>query len=1057
MQERRIRNWFLRYREREDVEALTRVFDATASRLLALASHLVREADQAEDIVQATFLTAIERRATYDASLSFYPWLAGILIHKAQQWNRRAQRRIEPDRMTERSAAPDPSELVDRLEISETLREAVGELPEKYRRVLRPYLEEGKPPREIARDQGLAPGTVRAQIHRAIDRLRRSLPAGALAGAVWFDTRGLAAVRAEVLREASTAATLAPSAPSSTGASTLAAGLTAKSLALAASALVVAAVAWRLWPDSEPERPAPVASTSQPQSSVQGDVLPSEASATPAERRLVETRGATAPATYTLREASGDPVSGASLALVQDGSAILRGESDPSGELVLEQGREGTGILLVLAPATAPKVFDVSLAPGRHDLVLHEGAAVSGWVLVDGRAPAAPMSLELRSDRQLLGIEEALGCTWEELGLDVDRSSVVDARTDSGGCFRFTGLPPDWSGSLSFPRRFWLRDSALATGSHRENQLGLRMPAEGMSIDLTRRLRLLGRVVRKSGGAAVARADVNPAIQYSGSAPPAATGHVAADAEGRFAILLESPSIAGGSLALSTHDGRLSRDVPLEPRELREDWDLGDLPLDLGIGPLDLSVRVVDTDGAPIAGAVATVFSGRIWASRPTDEAGRTTVTGITPGESTLRVAAKGHVQEEVRAPEEAPDELLVSMRPTSCLELHLLEPGGRAARGLTVVLRAPVPHYAHDRTFPIFRAAWHAGMQVENVLRDGEQWVLGTSLGARDPVILNELVSGVDFVLSVYGSKGGDVLVEERRIAALAHDERRVERIELPRAPRQLELIVLDEQARPLSEARVFVTTPSPYHQRTGTSFGRRARGGRIVFGNLYSEQLDLTVEAPRHLRQHHPRFRLPADGAPVEVRLAPAPCEVRVLVADELGVPVPARIRVELPDGTKLREVPALAPGEYLVRDLPAETITLVANVHQERYERRHDATLPELRITVPVGGVLEALVELPESRPIGQWYSLTLEEAEDTEPDRFVRHELLPARCTSPATVRVEGVVPGRYRVVMRGRDMLCTDPEWEVLTRSTPLVELRAGETSRVTIGPELWLD
>ena len=66
-----------------------------AASLMALASHLVREIDSAEDLVQTTYLVAIERAQAYDPDRDIYPWLAGILVNKARQWNRRTDRTVD--------------------------------------------------------------------------------------------------------------------------------------------------------------------------------------------------------------------------------------------------------------------------------------------------------------------------------------------------------------------------------------------------------------------------------------------------------------------------------------------------------------------------------------------------------------------------------------------------------------------------------------------------------------------------------------------------------------------------------------------------------------------------------------------------------------------------------------------------------------------------------------------------------------------------------------------------------------------------------------------------
>ncbi|MCC6408581.1 MAG: RNA polymerase subunit sigma, partial [Planctomycetes bacterium] len=75
---------FERFRRHGDTSALAVVFDRTAPELLRVARHLMRSRDDAEDVLQSTFLTVIERAATFDATRRLEPWLFGILVHHAQ-------------------------------------------------------------------------------------------------------------------------------------------------------------------------------------------------------------------------------------------------------------------------------------------------------------------------------------------------------------------------------------------------------------------------------------------------------------------------------------------------------------------------------------------------------------------------------------------------------------------------------------------------------------------------------------------------------------------------------------------------------------------------------------------------------------------------------------------------------------------------------------------------------------------------------------------------------------------------------------------------------------
>lgn len=217
---------FTRFRAHGDLDALAQVFDRSAPRLLAIARHLVSAEATAEDLVQATFVAAIESAQKFDGSSDLEAWLVGILSNKARQAHARGARMPDPERLA-RTPVVDPAEHVELAEFVAALERALARVPEAYRAVLREHLAEGRAPEEIARRLDRPPSTVRVQLHRGLDHLRRLLPAGfALGGvAIVGAPRGLASVRATVLLSAKD---YVPMAATGTSVATVVGGLAMK-------------------------------------------------------------------------------------------------------------------------------------------------------------------------------------------------------------------------------------------------------------------------------------------------------------------------------------------------------------------------------------------------------------------------------------------------------------------------------------------------------------------------------------------------------------------------------------------------------------------------------------------------------------------------------------------------------------------------------------------------------------------------------------------------------------------------------------------------------------
>jgi len=194
---------FDRFRRTGDPMYMASVYDRTATRVLYLAIQLVSDPVAAEDLVQSTFLTAIEKADTWDASRPLLAWLTGILTIEARRWKREQKRRPDPDRIVP-PRETDGRHIAETQELLEALDRALERIPPLYRAVLVLRLKHGLEPAEIAVALGRTPGAVRVQHHRGLEMLRRFLPAGLTATAIGTlaPALGLARIRDTVIEKA---------------------------------------------------------------------------------------------------------------------------------------------------------------------------------------------------------------------------------------------------------------------------------------------------------------------------------------------------------------------------------------------------------------------------------------------------------------------------------------------------------------------------------------------------------------------------------------------------------------------------------------------------------------------------------------------------------------------------------------------------------------------------------------------------------------------------------------------------------------------------------------
>ncbi len=155
---------------------------ATVEELLAradwvrtLAVRLVQDAQLADDVVQATYLAAIQ--CPPDDGASADAWLRRVVRNVASVIRRGDRRRAEREARIARPEASGSGAIdhVSEMEAQRRVVDAVLRLEEPYRKtiVLRYY--EGLSSAEIARREGIPSATVRGRIKRALERLRAEL------------------------------------------------------------------------------------------------------------------------------------------------------------------------------------------------------------------------------------------------------------------------------------------------------------------------------------------------------------------------------------------------------------------------------------------------------------------------------------------------------------------------------------------------------------------------------------------------------------------------------------------------------------------------------------------------------------------------------------------------------------------------------------------------------------------------------------------------------------------------------------------------------------------
>ena len=161
-----------------DVQAFEELYRRSAGRVFALCLRMSRDRERARELAHDAFVRAWEKLSTFRGEAAFTTWMhrltVNLVLERQRSERRRAAHEVsntDRDAETGTGGATEGRPMLhlvrrdegDRLD----LEAAIRTLPTNARTVFVLHEVEGFRHEEIAESMGIAPGTVRAHLHRA--------------------------------------------------------------------------------------------------------------------------------------------------------------------------------------------------------------------------------------------------------------------------------------------------------------------------------------------------------------------------------------------------------------------------------------------------------------------------------------------------------------------------------------------------------------------------------------------------------------------------------------------------------------------------------------------------------------------------------------------------------------------------------------------------------------------------------------------------------------------------------------------------------------------------
>lgn len=173
-----------------DKEAFRKLVERHQRRAFAIALSLVRDENDAHELVQDAFLRVYKSLPTFQGGSSFFTWLYRIITNLSIDLLRKPGRQttdIDDERLNldeskeadfpllSRFDGADPTDVLRRQEMASRLTAAMDALPSYHRAVIVMREIDGLSYEEMAQAMGVSKGTIMSRLFHARQKLQRAL------------------------------------------------------------------------------------------------------------------------------------------------------------------------------------------------------------------------------------------------------------------------------------------------------------------------------------------------------------------------------------------------------------------------------------------------------------------------------------------------------------------------------------------------------------------------------------------------------------------------------------------------------------------------------------------------------------------------------------------------------------------------------------------------------------------------------------------------------------------------------------------------------------------